>query len=259
MIKAVFFDIDGTLVSFKTHKVPTSSVEAIHNLRRQGIKTFIATGRHPLAINNLGKLRFDGYVTINGGFCLLGQKVIYRNTIPTTEIETLIHYQKTIESFPVVFVQENELFINYYNETVYEIFELLNFPPPPIQSLEKALDSPVFQIIAFFHTEQEKTIMSHLPECESTRWNSLFTDIIPKGGSKSVGIEKIIHHLGISIEETLAFGDGGNDIDMLQHVGYGIAMGNAEEKVKKVADYVTDTVDKDGIYKALEYLHILQK
>lgn len=66
MIKAVFFDIDGTLVSFKTHKLPDSTVRALDLLREKGIKVFIATGRQLQSINNLGTQEFDGYVTLNG-------------------------------------------------------------------------------------------------------------------------------------------------------------------------------------------------
>ena len=70
-------------------------------------------------------------------------------------------------------------------------------------------------------------------------------------------MDKILAYYNILPDETMAFGDGGNDMTMLQHAGTGIAMGNAEDKVKAVADYVTDTVDADGIYKALKKLGVL--
>ena len=83
MIKAVFFDIDGTLVSFKTHVVPKSTLHAIELLKKKGIKVFIATGRHRRSINNLGDLEFDGYVTLNGGYVFAGKDdVIYKHSIP---------------------------------------------------------------------------------------------------------------------------------------------------------------------------------
>lgn len=257
MIKAIFFDIDGTLISFKTHKLSQSTILALSVLRQKGIKVFIATGRHPWAINNLGTQQFDGYVTINGGYCLIDNQVIFRKTIAPHEIMALLDYLQNKESFPVVFVQEKELFINYYNDDVHRIFELLNFPNPAIKPVEEALKEPIFQVISFFNEEQEKLIMPYLQGCETTRWNPLFTDIVPKGGCKSLGIDKIIEHLDIRLDETMAFGDGGNDIDMLQHVGLGVAMGNANEEVKKVADYVTDSVDEDGIYKALLHFNII--
>ena len=69
MVKAIFFDIDGTLVSFETHKIPASTQEALKALRDKGIKIFIATGRPQCLINNLGDLEFDGYITVNGSYC----------------------------------------------------------------------------------------------------------------------------------------------------------------------------------------------
>ena len=77
--------------------------------------------------------------------------------------------------------------------------------------------------------------MSVLPHCEATRWNPLFADVVPRGSSKAVGIDKIIEHYGISLHETMAFGDGGNDMAMLRHAGIGVAMGNAGDEVKAVS------------------------
>lgn len=103
MIKAVFFDIDGTLVSFHTHRVSEATRQAIRQLRTQGIKVFIATGRHLQVINNLGDLEFDGYVTLNGSCCYIGRdRVIYRRMIPEIALEHLIKYQEEKETFPCI-------------------------------------------------------------------------------------------------------------------------------------------------------------
>lgn len=258
MIKAVFFDIDGTLVSFKTHEVPQSTIEALDLLRKKGIKVFIATGRHYTSINNLGDLKFDGYVTLNGGYCFAGEdKVIYKHSIPDRDIEALIRYMETEESFPCAFVQEKEIFMNYKDETVEEIFNMLNFPEPPIRPMDEIRGKTAYQLVSFFTAEQEKKIMTILSNCESTRWNPLFTDVVPAGSSKRVGIDKMLEYFRISLNECMAFGDGGNDIAMLQHAGIGVAMGNAEDDVKQYADYITDSVDEDGIFKALKHLNII--
>lgn len=258
MIKAVFFDIDGTLVSFKTHVVPQSAIEALEELRKKGIKVFIATGRHRKSINNLGDLQFDGYVTLNGGYCFAGKDdVIYKHSIPDKDIEALIRYQKTEDSFPCAFVQEEEIFMNYTDKSVDEIFLMLNFPEPPIRPVDEIYGKTVYQLIAFFTADQEKRIMPILSHCESTRWNPLFTDVVPTGSSKRIGIDKMLEHFGIALNECMAFGDGGNDIQMLRHAGIGIAMGNAEEEVKQSADYVTDAVDEDGIFNALKHFKVI--
>ena len=251
MIKAVFFDIDGTLVSFKTHRVPDSTKRAIAILRAKGIRVFIASGRQLLAINNLEDLQFDGYVTLNGGYCIVGEKVIYKHIV------SLVRYMEEQESFPCIFVHENTFYINYTNERTNEIFRLLNFPQPPSLPLREAVEGEVFQLVAFFTKEQEKAIMAAMPHCEATRWNPLFSDVIPKGSSKQVGVDKMLDYFGISLEESMAFGDGGNDVLMLKHVGIGVAMGNAEDEVKLAADYVTDSVDEDGIEKALRHFGVI--
>ena len=254
MVKAIFFDIDGTLVSFKTHEVPRSTIDALDILRKKGIKVFIATGRHYSSINNLGDLKFDGYVTLNGGYCFAGEdKVIYKHSIPDRDIDALIRYLETEESFPCAFVQEKEIFMNYKDETVEEIFNMLNFPEPPIRPLSEMKGKTVYQLVSFFTAEQEKKIMSILSHCESTRWNPLFTDVVPAGSSKRIGIDKMLEYFKIPLKECMAFGDGGND----QHAGIGVAMGNADDDVKQYADYVTDSVDEDGIFKALKFHNII--
>ena len=258
MIKAVFFDIDGTLVSFKTHKLPDSTVRALDLLREKGIKVFIATGRQLQSINNLGTQAFDGYVTLNGGYCLAGKdKVIYKHSIPSEDIEALIRYQEIEEAFPCALVEADGLYLNYTDGAVEEVFGMLDFPMPPLRPLQGNKGKDVFQLIAFFTPGQEERIMSVRPHCESTRWNPLFTDVVPQGSSKAVGIDKIIEHYGISLDETMAFGDGGNDMAMLRHAGIGVAMGNAGDEVKAVADYVTDSVAKDGIWNALRHFDVI--
>lgn len=258
MIKAVFFDIDGTLVSFKTHTIPQSTLDALALLREKGIKVFIATGRHFCSINNLGNQVFDGYVTINGGRVLVGtDHVIYKQNIPDEDIQALFHYWEKEGEFPCAFVFENELLMNYTNEAVDEVFQMLNFPAPPIRPIEEMKGKDVFQLIAFFTEEQEQRIMKCLPHCESTRWTSLFTDVVSMGISKRVGIDKMLEYFHIGLDECMAFGDGGNDIQMLSHVGLGVAMGNASDEVKKYADYVTDSVDEEGIYKALKFFNVI--
>lgn len=257
MIKAVFFDIDGTLVSFKTHRVPDSAKRAIAALRAKGIRVFVASGRQLLAINNLEDLQFDGYVTLNGGYCIVGERVIYKHSMPSEDMASLVQYMEERENFPCIFVHENTFCINYTDERTDEVFRLLNFPQPPSLSLREAAKGEIFQLVAFFTKEQEKAIMAVMPHCEATRWNPLFSDVIPKGSSKQVGVDKMLDYFGISLEESMAFGDGGNDVLMLKHVGIGVAMGNAEDEVKLTAGYVTDSVDEDGIEKALRHFGVI--
>lgn len=257
MIKAIFFDIDGTLVSFKTHEVPVKVVEAINELREKGVKVFIATGRHFASINNLGDLQFDGYVTLNGGYCFAGNHVIYKHHIPKEDIEKLLDYLEHEESFPCTFVREHALTMNYENEATEHIFTMLNFPKPPVGDLREAAKEDIYQLIAFFDGSQEERVMEAMPGCEATRWYPSFADVVPAGSSKRIGIDKVIEYFGISLDETMAFGDGGNDIAMLEHAGISVALGNAADDVKQAADYVTTSVDDDGVVNALKHFGLI--
>ena len=133
MIKAVFFDIDGTLVSFQTHEVPPSTVEALAALRERGVKVFIATGRHKDSIDNLGTLEFDGYVTLNGGYCWADGQAIYKHPIPRADIDSLIRFEQEVKRFPCALVEEDGLFQNYIDDTARQLYGLLNFPLPPLR------------------------------------------------------------------------------------------------------------------------------
>ena len=99
---------------------------------------------------------------------------------------------------------------------------------------------------------QMREIEKELRFCRATQWNDAAYDIIAEEAGKRKGIEAFLKHYSISPKEIMAFGDGENDIDMLLYAQIGVAMGNANDKVKEAADYVTDRVDKEGIKKALE-------
>ncbi|WP_295298343.1 Cof-type HAD-IIB family hydrolase [uncultured Brachyspira sp.] len=261
MIKAAFFDIDGTLVSFNTHKVSDSSKEAIRLLKEKGIKVFIATGRIKKHINNIDDLVFDGYITANGFDCYIGDKSIYRHSIAKEEIYSLIDYLKNKELFPCSIMMNSGIFINYVTKEVEEVSKSINLPIPAVDNyysfLEENIDN-VLQINLFVDENKEKQLMSKIfKNCESSRWHPAFTDVNTKGGGKHIGIDKIIEYYGIKLEDTIAFGDGGNDITMIEHAAIGVAMGNANEGVKKIADYITDDVDNDGIFNALKHFNII--
>ena len=96
-----------------------------------------------------------------------------------------------------------------------------------------------------------------MPGCKTARWTPRFADIIPSDGGKEAGIDHVLAHYGISLDEAMCFGDGGNDITMLKHVPNSVAMGNAEQKVKDSAFYVTTNINEDGIYNALKHFGVL--
>lgn len=258
MIKAIFFDIDGTLASFKTHRISDSTRKSIEMIRNKGIKVFIATGRHLSVINNLDNMEFDGYMTLNGCYCLQGtDKVIFKKSIEQTDVNSFIDYLQQKREFPCLFVEEHRISMNYIDEEAEFLVNLLKQDFPQIEELDSYRDKEIFQLTAFFKDYQEEEVMSLLPDCSVMRWYPTFADVITKGVDKGVGIDQFCNYYGFLLEETMAFGDGGNDIEMLQHAGIGVAMGNAKEEVKQAADYVTDSVDEDGVFKALRHFGLI--
>ena len=116
----------------------------------------------------------------------------------------------------------------------------------------------ILQLNIFVDENKEKYLIDNvLKNSQSSRWNKSFADVNSKYGGKEVGIDKIIEYYGIKLEETIAFGDGGNDINMIKHAHIGVAMGNANKEVKEIADYITDDVDNDGVYKALKHFNLI--
>jgi Cof subfamily protein (haloacid dehalogenase superfamily) len=257
MIKAIFLDIDGTMVSFKTHSVSNETRKSLQEARKNGVRIFVATGRHRSDINNLGHLEFDGYLSLNGAYCWVGNETVFKKSIPRKDVMTFIDYIEKEPKISCFFVEADRVTVNFINEEVRQMIALVNFSLRTTVPVNELTDKEMFQLTAFFPVEQEAEIMKMLPDCSSSRWYPTFADIIVKGVDKSVGIKKISEYFGFSREEIMAIGDGGNDISMIKYAGTGIAMGNADEEVKQAADYITTTVDEDGIGKALRYYEVI--
>lgn len=258
MIKVIFFDIDGTLLSFKTRRVPESTIRAIEILREKGIKIFIATGRAKYQIERLDGIHFDGYITLNGGYCETDEReVFYKKKIAKEEVQNLIEYQKE-HPFACTFSTEDELFINFHNELVDQIYGVVEMPPIPQKDITEALNHDIYQMTAFITQEEENKLLNEvLHNCDAARWHPVFTDIVAKGTSKQDGIDRVLEYYGFDLSEAMCFGDGGNDISMLQHTPISVAMGNASDEVKQHATYITDSVDDDGVWNALKHFGLI--
>lgn len=261
-IKALFFDIDGTLVPFGNHDIPAEVKECIRTARHKGIKVFISTGRHISWVDNIGDTEFDGYVTANGAVCLLEDKrtCIFRRCIDKSDIDRLIDYSSHSDVQFAVIPFEDEIFVTRQSEEVVKSRAMLKLPPIAVKPLDTARGKDIVQLMAF-GTEQERNDIALfskvLTDCVPTSWNPLFCDIVPKGSDKSAGIDAMISWFGIDLSSTVAFGDGDNDIGMLRHCGTGIAMGNAGPDVKAAADFITTDITDHGVANAFRHLGII--
>ena len=256
-IRTVFFDIDGTLLSHKTGEVPQSTVDAIGELRRKGIMTIVATGRHMSEYEGLpvAKIKFDGYLMLNGQLLHDSDHKVYAGTaIDAGEMEVLAHIFSA-RKIPFILIGEDQRYINYVNDAVVKTQEQTKGTIP---SIEEYKGEKVYQICAFVPENQKILLDNLLDECNITSWHDMGIDIIPKGGGKAAGIRTFIEENGLLREETMAIGDGENDIGMIRFAGIGVAMGNASEEVKNAADYVTDTVDEDGLANALRHYGLIE-
>ncbi len=259
MIKAIFFDIDGTLLSHTTKQIPKTTKQALQILKEKGILIFIATGRHLSEMKDLPihDIEFDGYITLNGQYCYNNDGLIYDAPIPKEDICNIIE-EIDKHPFPCIFVEDQLMYINYHNEAVQIVQDAISTALPDINDLHRGYTHTIYQVIPYDITQDdEEHILKLMPHCKRTRWHDLAIDIINQTGGKQNGIQKVLDFYHIKKEETMAFGDGHNDIDMLEYVHIGIAMGNANDEVKKHADDITDDIDQDGIYNALKKHHII--
>ena len=256
-IKAIFFDVDGRLLSHKQNDVPPSTRRALAELRARGVQTVVATGRHMIEFSKLpvSDIPFDGYLTLNGNLLLDSNRKVYAGTpINQGEMEVLAQIFRA-NRIPFVMIGENDRYINYINETVIRTQTETKGTVPAVGCYG---GEKVYQILAFVPEHHKKLLDDLLDECAVTSWNDTGIDIIPKNGGKSAGIQKFLDEQGLDRSEIMAFGDGENDIEMLQFAGIGVAMGNADDRVKAAADYVTDTVDNNGIEKAPRYFDLIE-
>lgn len=252
MIEAVFFDIDGTLIPFGKETMPSSTLKALYAMREKGIKLFIATGRPPNSIQHVQKIfSFDGYLTANGQYCFNNETLIFEKYIPQESIQQIVPYVEE-NHIPVLFAMLDCCYRSADNTDSYD-------SSWPIADLKTLTHKNIIQIMAHISPKEDEEFLKHLPHCKASRWTDRFADIIPKDGGKECGIDKIIEYYHIPLEHVMVFGDGGNDITMLSHVPYGIAMGNANNAVKEHAAYVTTDIEDDGIANALIHFHVIEK
>lgn len=257
LIKAAFFDVDGTLLSHSSYSVSQSTRGSLDKLRAKGIKTYLCTGRHVLELDLLpvADILFDGYITLNGHLCLdENRKLLFGLPFPEDTTRALISIFKK-HQLPLVLVEENGLTLNFVNDTVVRAQKAISTPVPEIAPYD---GKPIYQATTFAERSEDDRIRAIMPpNCHAARWNDRGVDLILNGGGKVAGIRFILEREGILPEETIAFGDAENDIDMLEFCGIGVAMGNAQDKVKEIADYVTSDVDDGGIEKALRLYGII--
>ena len=258
MIKAVFLDVDGTLYSHGMHAVPPSALRALEALREGGIRIFLATGRHQMALKklNLPAFPFDGYVTLTGHLCYdRDWRPVFRSPLPEADQAALVRAFEA-RRHPLLLLHEHEEYINYVDALTAGMMAAVSSAPPRTAAYN---GEPIYAAALYSTREEAERLMTGMPGCRLSAWYETGFDIISREVGKVRGIEEMLRRFDLRREETAVFGDADNDVEMLEYAGVGVAMGNGTPAAKAAADLVTADVDADGLACAFRTLGLLKE
>ena len=258
-IKIIFFDIDDTLRNSKTGFVPSTIPKIFKQLREKGILTGIATGRGIFGVvPEIKALKPDFFVTLNGAY-IEDKKgnVIYSNKIAKDKVEEYITWTKEV-GIDYGLVGSHAAKLSRRTEMISQAID------PIYPDLEVNPDFYQKEDIYQMWTFEEQGDDLVLPESLAStlrmvRWHEHSSDVVPISGSKAAGVAKVVDQLGLKPENVMVFGDGLNDLELFDYAGISIAMGVSHEKIKEKADYITKTLEEDGIFDALEGFGMVEK
>ena len=272
--KYVFLDIDGTLVGYDS-KIPDSALRALKLAQANGHKMIICSGRpfYMLYPELLEAVQFDGMVTSCGACVLVDGEVIYESRIEGEALYTLIDYCRREGIRYLLQAKDNAYCERDFEEIVLPGMIAAGFNEKVVNQaygtrtlVEDVKKIKGAQKLSYFCSPyspekisadlDEKYYVVDFSVGESDK-SSSFGEINNRNATKATGIEQYIAHVGGSIEDTIAIGDSGNDLEMINLAHVSVAMGNATEQIKAAADIITTDVDKDGIYNAFLKLGLI--
>ncbi|MFD1031124.1 Cof-type HAD-IIB family hydrolase [Metaplanococcus flavidus] len=256
MGKLLLLDIDGTLLNSQK-ELPASAFEALQQARVNGHELAIATGRAPFMFPDLRKkLNIETFISFNGQYIVRDNEVIHTEALDPEMLEKVFRFAEK-RNHPLVFMNGKKMVSSIdYHPDIDESLKSLKFPHPDTE-LDFHLDNDIYQSLVFCTKEEEAQYHENFKDFQFVRWHRVSCDILPKGGSKASGIEKLIASTGHAIENTIAFGDGLNDLQMMQTAGFSVAMDNGHRDTKRVASHITAHVDEDGLAKAFAHLGLI--
>lgn len=251
----VFLDLDGTLLH-QGDPAP-GAIEAVKALKANGHIVAIATGRSPRLLYDKDKLFDTDYLVLaNGGFVSHGKKVIYEKYIPNTTVKRLMDFVDDIKADLVV--EYFDRYVAYRKDTEIpdQFSDIFNIERPALDPVYYP-DEKVFCMVVF-KTDDAIKMQSAFPELQFNLSNAIGYDVNIKGDLKADGVRALIDYLDYNEEEVYAVGDGHNDITMIKAVRHGIAMGNGNDALKQVAEYVTTDVNDYGVYNAMKHYGLIK-
>lgn len=279
MSKILFIDVDGTLVDYENN-LPASAVTAIRAARAAGHRVYVCTGRSraemPQQIWDIG---LDGMIGGNGSYVEDHGHVVMHQRITAEQCRRIVDWLHSrglefyLESNNGLFASEH--FATAAVPAVREYSRRKGRPNADTVTVGAAFHGMVFggelyrddlnKVSYLLNSYQDYLdTQAQFPDMQNGTWGgagetALFGDLGVKGITKGNAIRQLLDYLGASRADTIAFGDAKIDIPMLEYCAYGVAMGSGGDEIKAMADYVTDDVDKDGLYKAFAHLGLLEK
>lgn len=248
-IKIAFFDVDGTLVDMKKKVITPAMIETLKHLKENGIILCMATGRGPYLVPSFPGIDFDVFLSYNASYCYTKDEVIFSNPIPKEDVKAVVENASEIHR-PVFLAGVEGGGANGCDKDLADYFAIAKSKVNVLDNFdfEKLMDKKVYQMMVGCYKEEYADILRDVDGARITAWWTRAADITPANGNKGVGVRKILDYYHLDKENAIAFGDGTNDIEMLEAVGTGVAMGNATDDVKTVADAICGHVAEDGIY-----------
>lgn len=248
-IKIAFFDVDGTLVDMKKKVITPAMIETLKHLKENGIILCMATGRGPYLVPSFPGIDFDVFLSYNASYCYTKDEVIFSNPIPKEDVKAIVENASEIHR-PVFLAGVEGGGANGCDKDLADYFAIAKSKVNVLDNFdfEKLMDKKVYQMMVGCYKEEYADILRDVDGARITAWWTRAADITPANGNKGVGVRKILDYYHLDKENAIAFGDGTNDIEMLEAVGTGVAMGNATDDVKAVADAICGHVAEDGIY-----------
>ncbi|NLL79004.1 MAG: HAD family hydrolase [Clostridiales bacterium] len=263
MVKYIFLDIDGTLLG-KGGRVPASAVDAVQTAQKRGNKVFLCTGRSKGEIpKQVWEMGFDGIVGSAGAYVEAEGRVLFHRPMSGEMVKRLMECLKEWDAYYAMETNEKAWMTKEHFEKVNKKFENMDIWEDEVRKeflesfgvCKSVLEMEgVNKCIYYECTASIEEMQEKLPEftilpssIENSGKNN--GEISEKGMSKAKGIEVLQQYYHIERSDIICFGDGLNDMEMIEFAGIGVAMENGAEELKKIADYVTDHVDENGLSK----------
>lgn len=255
--KIVFFDIDDTLRVKNTGYMPDSIPRVFELLRKKGILTGIATGRNFYGVlPEIKALNPDFFVTANGAYVIdSSDQLIYNNPLPKSTVASILSWLKSCDS-DYVFYGSDNVVASDWNDVVAQAISPIYGELAVNPDYHDTHD--IYQVLSVSDHDDQLVLPDELVnKVRQVRWHPHSSDIVPIAGSKADGVSRVLKQLGLSPENVMNFGDELNDLELFEFGGISVAMKVSHPAILASADYVTDSVENDGIEKALKTLALI--